>query len=471
MKNRISRRSFLAAAAVSAAALTVSGCGEKKSKKEVTDITVWNYYNGDQLESFNRLVSTFNETIGKEKGIRVSGSSQGTVNDLETNVMDAAEGKVGSAEMPAAFAAYADTAYKLDQMGMVVDLKNYLTEDEKKAFMPSYITEGDFDGSGSIKIFPVAKSTELMFFNDTDWQRFAKDTSVRYSDLSTIEGVTAVAEQYYNWSGGKALFGRNALANYFLVGAKQLGCDIFEVHNGKMTLHFDHDVVRKLWDNYYVPFVKGYFAASGRFRSDDVKTGELLGYVGSCSSATFFPKQVMPGDNQIHDIEMKVLPAPRFAGGEKVAVQQGAGMVVTTGTEAQINGAVTFLKWFTEPQNNIAFSAESGYLPVTTAANDMDVIRASGLELTDTMEQVLSGAVRAVCKNELYTPTAFAGGNAARKILEYGMGDQASADRDTVLARIAAGQSAEAAEAEFLTDDYFEKWYQSTLAQLQQYEG
>lgn len=114
---------------------------------------------------------------------------------------------------------------------------------------------------------------------------------------------------------------------------------------------------------------------------------------------------------------------------------------------------------------------ESGYLPVTTAANDMDVIRASGLELTDNMEQVLSGAVRSVCKNELYTPMAFAGGNAARKILEYGMGDLASADRDTVLERIAAGQSAEAAMAEFLTDDYFEVWYQATLAQLQQYES
>lgn len=62
-------------------------------------------------------------------------------------------------------------------------------------------------------------------------------------------------------------------------------------------------------------------------------------------------------------------------------------------------------------------------------------------------------------------------GNAARKILEHSMGDQASADRDTVLERIAAGQSAEAATAEFLTDDYFEAWYQATLAQLQQYEG
>ena len=84
------------------------------------------------------------------------------------------------------------------------------------------------------------------------------------------------------------------MANYMIVGAKQLGCEIFEVHNGKMTLHFDHDVVRKLWDNYYVPLVKGYFAANGRFRSDDVKTGALLGCVGSCASATFFPKQVMP---------------------------------------------------------------------------------------------------------------------------------------------------------------------------------
>ena len=87
------------------------------------------------------------------------------------------------------------------------------------------------------------------------------------------------------------------------------------------------------------------------------------------------------------------------------------------------------------------------------------------------MEQILSGAVETVRKNELYTPTAFAGGNAARKVLEYGMGDLASADRDTVLARIAAGQSAEDAVAEFLTDDYFEAWYQATLAQLQQYEG
>ena len=41
----------------------------------------------------------------------------------------------------------------------------------KSEYVEEYLKEGDFSDDGSIKIFPVAKSTELLFFNDTDWQR------------------------------------------------------------------------------------------------------------------------------------------------------------------------------------------------------------------------------------------------------------------------------------------------------------
>ena len=467
--NKISRRSFLAAAALSGAALALSGCGSKKAV--TTNITVWTYYNGDQLESFNQLIDTFNDTVGKEKNIHVEGASQGTVSDLEANVMDAAEGKVGASAMPNIFSAYSDTAYALDQMGQVVDLSGYLTDAEKAAFVEGYVTEGDFDGNGSMKIFPVAKSTELLFLNDTDWQPFAADTGASYDDLATLEGLVATAEKYYNWSNGKALFGRDAMANYLLIGAQQLGDTIFDVEDGKMTVNFQRDVARKLWDHYYVPFIKGWFAATGRFRSDDIKTGNILGYVGSNSSATFFPGQVTLNDTDIHDIEMKVLQSPKFADGENVAVQQGAGMVVTQGTEEEIKASVEFLKWLIQPENNIAFSVGSGYLPVTTAANDMDAIKASGLQLTGNMEAILAGAVEAVQNNRLYTPAAFAGGSGARKVLEYGLSDLAAADRETVLADIEAGKTAEEAEAPFLTDDYFEDWYKDICAQLTQYEG
>lgn len=46
-------------------------------------------------------------------------------------MLNAAEGKVGAEELPNIFSGYADTAYALDQQGMVVDLNDYLTESEK----------------------------------------------------------------------------------------------------------------------------------------------------------------------------------------------------------------------------------------------------------------------------------------------------------------------------------------------------
>lgn len=99
--------------------------------EEPVNLTIWTYYNGEQLDAFNALVDSFNESVGKEKNIIVESSSLGSVNDLESNVMDAAEEKVGAADMPNIFSAYADTAYKLDQAGQVVDLSDYLTDEEK----------------------------------------------------------------------------------------------------------------------------------------------------------------------------------------------------------------------------------------------------------------------------------------------------------------------------------------------------
>ena len=59
----------------------------------------------------------------------------------------------------------------------------------------------------------------------------------------------------------------------------------------------------------------------------------------------------------------------------------------------------------------------------------------------------------------------------ARKVLEYSMSDLASADRAAVEEQIAAGVSAAEAEALYLTDEYFENWYQSLCTKLSAYEG
>lgn len=143
------------------------GCGG--SAKAPTTITVWNYYSGDLLSSFNALVGQFNATVGKEKNIVVESFNQGNVTDLEANVLAAAQGKVGAAALPNLYSGYADMAYDLDLMGKVVDLAPYLTAKEKAAYVDGFLSEGDLMNNGELKIFPVAKSTELLYLNATDW--------------------------------------------------------------------------------------------------------------------------------------------------------------------------------------------------------------------------------------------------------------------------------------------------------------
>lgn len=179
-----------------------------------------------------------------------------------------------------------------------IDLAPYFTEEEQNSYMDSYIEEGKIGLNGELEIFPVAKSTEIMMMNKTVWDEFSAAAGVSLEDLKTKEGVVRVAEHYYNWTDGKtpdipydgkAFYGRDAVANLFIIGSMQLGVELFHVENQQVTLQIDKDVFKRIWDCYYVPYVKGYFGAYGKFRSDDVKIGELIAYTGSTTSAGYFP--------------------------------------------------------------------------------------------------------------------------------------------------------------------------------------
>lgn len=364
----------------------LAGCGSKSTRldpKEPVNLTVWHYYNGAQLSAFSDIVDAFNSTVGQEKGIYVSSYSKGSVNDLESAVRDSLEGKVGAEPMPDLFSSYSDTAFNAEQAGALANLSDYFTQEELDDYIPSYVKEGCIAADGSLRIFPIAKSTEIMILNKTDWEPFAEDTGVTLDQLATIEGVVEVSKKYYQWTDeqtpdipgdGKAFYGRDALPNYFFVGAQQLGQPLLKVENDQAHVNADQEVFRKLWDNYYVPMVSGWFGAYGRFRSDDVKTGCLLAYTGSTASARYFPKQVET-ETGSYPIDYEVLPVPIFAGGKNVIVQQGAGMAVTKSDAKREAAAVEFLRWFTQAENNVRFGAGSGYLPVLKEANRAETFR------------------------------------------------------------------------------------------------
>ena len=468
---RAARTALLAAAL----AAGLSGCATKSplDPGDPVSLTVWHYYNGSQQAAFDALVEEFNGSVGREKGIFVQGYSQGSVSDLETAVRDSISGKVGADEMPDIFSSYADTAYEVEQSGALANLSDYLDEEELEKYVDSYIEEGRIASDGTLRIFPTAKSTEIMMINRTDWESFAEASGASLEDLKTLEGVAATARAYYEWTDaqtpdvaqdGQAFYGRDAMANYFIIGMQQLGVEIFQVENGEITINTPREELRRLWENYYVPMVKGYFGAYGSFRSDDVKTGDLLAYTGSTTSAIYFPDQVELDDGS-YDIDYIVMEAPVFEGGERVAVQQGAGMVVSKSDTKHEYAAVEFLKWFTQAENNLEFGSVSGYLPVLKEANSAEkldqVIEQRGLSVAPKTYDCLTTIFKEMDSMTLYTNKSFKNGSAARKVLEYHLADQAAADRIKVETALAQGKSLEEASGDFVTEEAFEAWYQS----------
>lgn len=464
--------------------LMLSGCSgalpaDTAQNKEPVDITIWHYYNGSQKAAFDELVNEFNDTVGREEGIYVEGHSKGNVSELENSVLASSRKEVGSEEMPNIFSSYADTAFELEKEGLLADLSPWFSEEEQSAYMTSYIEEGRIGRNGELEIFPVAKSTEIMMVNKNVWDEFSDAAGVTVDDLRTKEGVVRIAELYYNWTDnrtpdiandGKAFYGRDAVANLFVIGSMQLGIEIFKVEQQKIILQIDRDVFKKIWDCYYVPYVKGHFGAYGRFRSDDVKIGELVAYTGSTTSAGYFPEQVELKDS-VQPIECIVLPVPVFEGGAPYIVQQGAGMVVTKGTEEEERAACEFLKWFTDAEKNIEFSCSSGYLPVKKEANDIEifqkVVEEKNLEMPKKEYDALAEAYRLIGGSQLYTNKAFEGGSNARKVLEYSLSDKAASDREQVEAFLSEGSSLDEAVKDFISQESFDIWFEGVTKELE----
>ena len=65
---------------------------------------------------------------------------------------------------------------------------------ELGTFIPAFMEEGQIGGRQAI--LPLAKSTEVLFVNRALFDRWAATSGASYDDLTTWEGIYALAERY-----------------------------------------------------------------------------------------------------------------------------------------------------------------------------------------------------------------------------------------------------------------------------------
>ena len=293
------RRGFrgLAAALVAAAGLTAcsaggtgvqpdpAGSGAAKGQ-EPCKIVIWHYYNDLQKESLDQIIEEYNQTEGAEKGITVEAYSQGSITELSNKMDLIVNDSTNQVEMPNMFMAYRDMASKIwrNKPELLVDCGKYFSQEDLSQYYEAYVQEGYF-GDG-LYIIPVAKSTELLMMNQTGLEEFLlANPEFKTADMETWEGLARMAEGYYNWTDGmtpdvpfdgKPFIGMDILANYFITMNHAMGSDIYHYdQDGEMVLDLDRECVERLFENYYIPYTKGYYGASGKYRSDDIRQSVL----------------------------------------------------------------------------------------------------------------------------------------------------------------------------------------------------
>lgn len=183
---------------VSALVFTLSGCREKFLLRESDPVTLnfWHVYGEQSGSPMDLLVQEFNRTVGQEKGVRVQVTNLSSASKIGGFLKEAQKGGRDAPEMPDLFTCHISDATALGSDNLV-DWNARFTAEELSNFVPDFLADGMTE-DGTLLLFPISKSTQLLMCNGSGFARFSQSTGVSYADLSTWEGFYDAAGEFYD---------------------------------------------------------------------------------------------------------------------------------------------------------------------------------------------------------------------------------------------------------------------------------
>ncbi len=447
---------------------------ESNVKTSPIVIEIWTYYSSAQRTVFDAMLEKFNQSVGKEKGIIIKQQTFGDPYELDTALLSAVKEDAGALAVPDAFITYRGIDNDVKEYKGLINFYDYYSVEELAEYVDAFIEMGvvhENDGD-KLNMFPIVRSQSILMMNDTDFNKVRTEIGIDYSDLETYNKLIAAAKKYYEYTDaqteqandGKALYTIDSATNYFFLAAKATGGDFLVRENGKTVAKLSKKNARLIWNNYYVPMVKGYFAKNAKYGTEDIKIGELLMTLGSTAGTLYFPEQKFV-DDIAYDIDMKVMNTPYMDGKEKLFYVIGGGFFAFKNTPEKEEAVIEFLKWFTSIDNNAEFAITSGYMPVMKKAFNQEFIDAYIKEhnLSEASAKTLIGAYKQFSSMVPYAQVPLSGFEDIRSVVYEEFADFTKQDAKMVRERVAQGEDYDAVLSEYLSDSYFDNWYESFM--------
>lgn len=149
----------------------LGGCGEAAllDPKAPVTLTFWHVYGGQADSPMNELVDRFNATVGRERGVLVNVTSVSNSSAIHDALVAAAHGEPGAGELPDLFTCYPKTALAMGTE-LLLDWNDAVPAESREACVPAFLAEGQVNGAQLI--YPIAKSSEVLFVNNTIFPAF-----------------------------------------------------------------------------------------------------------------------------------------------------------------------------------------------------------------------------------------------------------------------------------------------------------
>lgn len=337
----------------------------KLEPNEPITLTLWHVY-GEQADSpMNRLIEEFNQTTGREKGIIIDVTLMSNASAIGTKLIDAQNGKPGVPAMPDLFFCHSSNAAELGEDDLI-NWNDMFTKAELDSYVPEFVDDGTVNDK--LLVFPVSKSTHVLYIAGTQFERFSADTNVTYSDLSDWSGFFSAAEKYYEWSGGKPFCAIDYPIRCIELNALEKGAGDLYTDDGWYDL--DNEIFRGSWLEFAEAIAKGHIVAADLYSNTQVMTGEVAAGLGSSASVLYYNDTVTYPDNTSEPMDLQVLPMPKAKGEELLVTQAGVGLCAYKTTEQKTEAAKIFAEWLTESDRNLEFCIETGYMPVNKTSFD-----------------------------------------------------------------------------------------------------
>ena len=305
-----------------------------------------------------------------------------------------------------------NVAGAVQPLDALIDGQYGFTEEEKADFIPAYYNEGMAFGDGKMYTLPISKSTEVLYYNRTFFEKNNLTVPTTWDEME------AVCRQIKQIDPSCIPLGYDSEANWFITMCEQYGSEYTSTEGDKFL--FDNDTNKefvKKFQSWYKEKLVTTQELSGGYTSDLFKGNDAATRCYMCIGSTGGSTYQQPNQtNGVFEFEVGITTIPQVNPEEPKVISQGPSVCIFKKQNAQeVLASWLFAKFLT---TDVVFQASvsmnNGYAPVIQSVQENDIY-AEFLQSADTANiQAYAVKVALEQADAYYVSPAFNGSSVAR---------------------------------------------------------